>query len=180
MSKCVPFLIVIFLIGDVSTGEFRPIVPNCLRKDVFNIFHSLSHPGVRATRDLICKRFVWPRMNTDIANWVKSCLDCQVAKIQRHNKAPLKTFLTPDARFEHIHIDVIGSLPLSKGNCYALTVIDRFTRWGEVIPLAGITTDDIISGFLLHWVARFGVLQFLRVIVNLSSHQRYGNHYVYF
>ena len=144
------------LIGDVSTGEFRPIVPNCLRKDVFNIFHSLSHPGVRATRELICKRFVWPCMNTDIANWVKSCLDCQMAKIQRHNKAPLKTFLTPDARFEHIHIDVIGPLPLSKGNCYALTVIDRFTRWGEVIPLAGITTDDIISGFLLHWVARFG------------------------
>ena len=138
------------LIGDVSTGEFRPIVPNCLRKDVFNIFHSLSHPGVRATRDLLCKRFVWPRMNTDIANWVKSCLDCQMSKIQRHNKAPLKTFLTPDARFEHIHIDVIGPLPLSKGDCYALTVIDRFTRWGEVIPLAGITTDDIISGFLLH------------------------------
>ena len=79
-----------------------------------------------------------------------------MSKIQRHNKAPLKTFLTPDARFEHIHIDVIGPLPLSKGNCYALTVIDRFTRWGEVIPLAGITTDDIISGFLLHWVARFG------------------------
>ena len=54
------------LIGDVSTGEFRPIVPNCLRKDVINIFHSLSHPDVRATRDLICKRFVWPRMNTNI------------------------------------------------------------------------------------------------------------------
>ena len=70
------------LIGDVSTGEFRPILPNCLLKDVFNIFHSLSHSGVRATRDLICKRFVWPRMNTDIATWVRSCLDCQMAKIQ--------------------------------------------------------------------------------------------------
>ena len=95
-------------------------------------------------------------MNTDIANWVKSCLDCQMAKIQRHNKVPLKTFLTPDTRFEHIHIDVIGPLSLSKGNCYSLTVIDRFTRWGEVILLAGITTDDTTSGFSLHCVARFG------------------------
>ena len=43
-----------------------------------------------------------------------------------------------------------------KAIVYALTVIDRFTRWGEVIPLTGITTNDIISGFLLHWVARFG------------------------
>ena len=72
------------LIGDVSTGEFRPIVPNCLlRKEVFNIFHSLSHAGVKATRNLICKRFVWPRMNTDIANCGRSCLDSQMAKIQR-------------------------------------------------------------------------------------------------
>ena len=46
------------LISDVSTGEFRQIVPICIRKDVFNIFHSLSHPVVRATRDLFCKRFV--------------------------------------------------------------------------------------------------------------------------
>ena len=143
------------LIGDVSTGEFRPIVPNCLREDVFNIFHSLSHPGVGAMRDLISNRFVWPHMNTDIANWVKSCLNCQIAKIQRHNKTPLKTFLTPDARFEHIHCDIIGPLTLSKGNCYALTVIDKFTRWGKFIHLAGIFTADIVSEFLLHWVARF-------------------------
>ena len=104
-----------------------------------------------------------------------------MAKIQRHNKALLKIFLTPDARFEHSHIDVLGSLPLSKGNCYALTVIDRFTRWGEVIPLAGITTDDIISGFLLHWVARFGCHSVITCDrVDLSSYQRYGNHSVYF
>ena len=98
------------MIGYVSTGEFRPIVPNCLRKVVFKIFQSLSHPGVKAARDLICKRFVWPHMNTNIANWVKSCLDCHMTKIQRHNKAPLKTFLTPDIRFEHVHIDVIDPL----------------------------------------------------------------------
>ena len=45
---------------------------------------------------------------------------------------------------------------MSKGNCCALTVIVRFTRWGEVIPVAGIFTNDIKSEFLLHWVARFG------------------------
>ena len=49
------------------------------------------------------------------------------------------------------NIDIIGPLTY-----YGLTVIDRFTRWSEIIPLAGISTDDIISGFVLHWVARFG------------------------
>ena len=51
-----------------------------------------------------------------------------MAKIQRRNKAPLKTFLTPDARFEHTYCDIIGPLTLFKDNCYALTVIGRFTR----------------------------------------------------
>ena len=71
------------------------------------------------------------------------------SKTQQSYKAPLK-ILTPDARFEHIHCYIIGQLTLSKGHCYALTVIDIFTHRGEVIPLAGISTEDIISEFLLH------------------------------
>ena len=35
-------------------------------------------------------------------------------------------------------------------------IIDRFNRWGEIIPLVCISNDDTISGFLLHWDARFG------------------------
>ena len=38
------------IICDVSTGPFRPIVPESMRKQVFDVFHSLSHPGIRATR----------------------------------------------------------------------------------------------------------------------------------
>ena len=69
-----------------------------------------------------------------------------MAKIQRRNKAPLKSF-TPDARFGHIHCNSIGPLTLSKSNCNALTVIDRFSCCGEVILSAGISTDIIIRIF---------------------------------
>ena len=48
------------VIGDVSTTNFdQLLIPNYLHKDVFNIFHSFSHPGVRATRDLISKCFAY-------------------------------------------------------------------------------------------------------------------------
>ena len=79
-----------------------------------------------------------------------------MAKIQRHNKAPyLKTQLS--MLVLNISVcDITGQLTLSKGNCYALTIIDRFTRWNETIPLPSITTNNLISGFLLHWVANFG------------------------
>ena len=40
------------IVGDVSTGSFRPIVPRSMLEKVFDVFHSLPHPGIRATRSL--------------------------------------------------------------------------------------------------------------------------------
>ena len=45
------------LLGDVSTGVFRPLVPLQHREAVFKSFHSIHHPGVWATRRLITARF---------------------------------------------------------------------------------------------------------------------------
>ena len=37
------------------------------------------------------------------------------------------------------------------------TVIDRFTRWPEAIPLAQTDTASVGRAFVLHWITRFGV-----------------------
>ena len=57
------------LLCDVSKGVPRPLVPSTLRKEVFQVLHSLAHPGIRATQRLIVARFVWPHVNTDVRNW---------------------------------------------------------------------------------------------------------------
>nr|VZI04584.1 unnamed protein product [Spirometra erinaceieuropaei] len=76
--------------------------------------------------------------------------------IQRHNKAPIGTFPGPGARFSHVHLDIVGPLPLSNGCSYLLTCVDRFTRWPEAIPLSDIAAPTVIKAFLSHWVAIFG------------------------
>ena len=66
---------------DISTGRKRPYVAEKFRRKVFNSLHGLGHPSHRATIPLINSRFVWQKMNSDIANWCRYCTGCQAAKV---------------------------------------------------------------------------------------------------
>ncbi len=101
---------------DSSTGTQRPYVPRQFRYPM--CLHSLSHPGIRATQHLITSNYVWSHMNTDVRNWTRNCVTCQRNKVHRHTIAPLSTFVTPDARLDDVHIDLVGPLPPSDGFTY--------------------------------------------------------------
>lgn len=145
------------LLCDVSTGNARPIVPSAWRRRVFEAVHNLSHPSIRATRQLLARKFVWHGLHKQVGVWAKSCTTCQTAKVHRHVKAPLATFKVPHRRFDHINIDIVGPLPRSQGYTYLLTIVDRFTRWPEAVPLSDISTTSCARALLSQWIARFGI-----------------------
>lgn len=140
---------------EMSTNRIRPYVPLQHRLQAFKAVHGLSHPGARATRKMMAEKFFWPSMNKDIARWTKTCIPCQQSKVQRHTVSPLSEF--PNVtRFEHVHIDIVGPLPLSEDYKYCVTMIDRKTKWPEAYPVKQITAEIICEAFINGWIARFG------------------------
>ncbi|KAJ1518995.1 hypothetical protein ONE63_011376 [Megalurothrips usitatus] len=149
------------LLCDTSTGRPRPFVPAAFRRRAFDAIHGLSHPGARSSVRLVSARFVWPELRKDVRAWANACEHCQRAKVTRHASAPLADFDPPTARFSHVHLDLVGVLPSASGFRYILTMMDRWTRWPEAIPLQTADAEAVTSAFLLHWVARFGAPQYL-------------------
>ena len=145
------------LLCDTSTGVSRPVLPNSWTRPVFEQIHGLSHAGVRPTQQAISQRFVWHGMKRDIRRWCKECHGCQSSKIQRHTRAPLVERPPPTARFSSLHVDLVGPLPVSQGMTYLFMIIDRFTRWPEVIPLPDAHASTCAEALVHHWIARFGV-----------------------
>ena len=87
------------LLCDVSTGVPRPVVPQDYRRHVFDVLHSISHPGQKATVKLSSQKFVRHGLKQQVGQWSKECLPCQRSKVHTHIKTPLQNFTVPEKTF---------------------------------------------------------------------------------
>jgi hypothetical protein len=138
------------LLGDISTGVFRPLVPIQHREAVFQVLYSKHPPRVRVTHRLIAARFCWPQMAKAITLIARACLFTNTSTYNQQRYRYLTCFT-------HIHIDLVGPLPPSRSHSYLFTIIDRTSRWLEANPLSSITASDCARALLAGWVSRLGV-----------------------
>jgi Integrase core domain len=68
----------------------------------------------------------------------------------------------PDRRFSHLHVDIVGPLPVSSSVfCYIFTIIDRSTRWLEEVLLTNVEAATCADALISGWVSHFGVPAFI-------------------
>ena len=147
-----------YVLCDFSSGLPRPILPPDFRRLVFNKLHGLAHPGIRATKRLISSRYVWRGLASDITSWCRDCQHCQKAKVTKQPHAAVQPIPVPGRRFSHIHVDLVGPLPVSEdGYSHLFTIVDRSTRWAEAIPLKCTSTTSCADALISGWISRFGV-----------------------
>ena len=60
-----------------------------------------------------------------------------MSKFTTQPSAPNLPIPVPSGRFKHIHVDLVGPLMASdEGYTHVMTMVNRTTRWMEVIPLS--------------------------------------------
>ncbi|GFV82982.1 transposon Ty3-G Gag-Pol polyprotein [Trichonephila clavipes] len=92
-------------------------------------------------------------MKFQIKKWIRCCESYKKPKVQRHTKTPLRNIPLPDARFSHIHIDIVGPLPPSEGHYYLLTIVDRFSRWPEAILISDMQAKTFRHAIFDTWIS---------------------------
>ena len=84
-------------------------------------------------------------------------MGCQRGKTHHHVHLQPEHIPVPHRRFAHLHVDLVGPLPHSAGMTYMFTMVDRTTRWPEVVPLSSTTAADCAQALLSGWIQRYGV-----------------------
>jgi hypothetical protein len=57
------------ILVDSSLGVLCPFFPATFCQPIFDAIHGLAHPGIRAVRQFIASRFVWPCPSSQVAAW---------------------------------------------------------------------------------------------------------------
>jgi hypothetical protein len=108
------------------------VFPTTYAKTVLPSLHDeMGQPGRDRTNSLVRETFYWPRMTSDIENWVQHGDRCLKRKKEPH-RAPLVNIITTQP-MELVCIDYLTFEP-SKGGQHSILVITyHFTRYAQSI-----------------------------------------------
>ncbi|GBM57634.1 Gypsy retrotransposon integrase-like protein 1 [Araneus ventricosus] len=139
------------MLGDAIT---QLVLPLSRRAQVLRLAHESvfgSHMGVKKTKERIRYSFYWPMMSREIAEYCKSCKECQLRSHEKMiDKIPITPVLRPELPFECVNVDIIGPIepPSARRHKYVLCLIDQHSRWPEAIPLRSLTAKSTCDALL--------------------------------
>ena len=166
-------------------GFFTPFLKYIAGEDTKYVLREVhegicgNHIGAQALAGkVLWQGYYWPTILKDATDLVKRCRICQEhAKISRLPSEPL-TSITSPWPFQLCDLDILGPLPIGKGQCkFIIVTMDYFTKWAEVEPLATITEHKICNFVWRAIICRFGIS---RALVSNNGKQFDNTKFRYF
>ena len=146
-------------------GFFTPILKCIAGKNTEYVLRKVhegvcrNHIGAQAlARKVLRQGYHLPTILRDATDLVRRYKIFQEhAKISRLPSEPL-TSITSPWPFQQWGLDILGPLPLGKGQCkFIIVAVDCFTKWAEAEPLATITEQKIRNFVWRAIICRFGI-----------------------
>ena len=109
-----------------------------------------GHPGKNGTLKLVSCYYWWPRMAAFVASYVEGCDRCQRYRQDRHPATPVLPQEVPEGPWQTIGVDIIVSLPESKGKNAILTVVDHYTKQVHLYPMTDGLTALGVANIYFH------------------------------
>jgi len=129
-----------------EAGVDQIVLPRECRRTALQLAHTIplgGHLG-KKTAARIMKRFYWPTLYRDVADFCRSCAECQKAEHKRVTRVPMVPLPVIGEPFHRIAMDIVGPLPRSQaGHCYVLTICDYATRYPEAVPMKTIDAERV-------------------------------------
>ncbi len=136
------------------------VVPESMRHTIMTLGHSVpwaGHLGKHKTLARIASRFTWPKIYTDVTEFIRTCTECQMTSGRRVAPAHLLPLPVIDTPFSRLGMDVVGPLERSKnGNRYILVICDYATKYPEAFPLRNIKARQV-ANCLVQLFSRVGI-----------------------
>ena len=152
-----------YLLHSHDNVVFCLTVPNAFVKSVIHFNHTAPLAGHLATRKTIARisaQFFWPKLSSDVTNFIDNCILCVMEKGNRFIKSPLPDgSITVQANHfnDIVAWDIQGPFHLTSNNNKNILVIsDLFSRFAVSIAIPDMTAITVASMFIMHWIAYFG------------------------
>lgn len=132
------------------------------KMNIIKEFHETSlggHQGVSRTIKRIKQHHTWKNLKSNVKEYIKSCISCQINKSSNHRiQQPMVVSTTATRPFEKIFLDIVGPVDTSlKGNSYILTIQDDLSKYSAAVPLPNHTANTIARAFVEHFVCLHGI-----------------------
>ena len=137
------------------------VVPKQLKADILSEYHESimgGHQGFVRTYECIKQKYFWPRMYTDVDEFLSSCPRCQQGKEHhQHSKQPPLTPMPTEPLFNRWNMDFIGPLGTAQdGSKYILLVVESFSRWCKAFTLISADATTVAKVLYFEIFTRYG------------------------
>jgi hypothetical protein len=145
--------------ADRST-RLRIAVPLMLKEEVKERYHPSmlegGHFGALRTMGSIARQYWWPRLYSDVKEFVSSCITCQTVGKTGVQRAIIGGHVVGTSPFEYMAMDLLAMPHSTEGSGYILVMMDFFSRYAITVAVPDKQAETIARAFINHVVLIHG------------------------